>query len=267
MQFPRREEQRERQREGARGQVERAPRGLLKRRQRYDDADSGARRGISCTGIGRALRLLLLSFSIFNTFRRLRARGATGRARRRAMGIAPPGLPRIVIQRCHDCKYSTLPQEACWKRAWKDNRGHRTDSNRPLVGACPSSHMAITALTAVQSLLGVCTINRSASFRGISLDCINTSHNSSLLLPLDPSQIPSEPLLLSRYEVAPSGGLVQPGQTVSITVTYVPEHANAHRESLHLKVSQRACRGDTVDLCGMSDKNNSVPCVANLGKD
>ena len=50
-------------------------------------------------------------------------------------------------------------------------------------------------------------------------------------------EIPDDPLSLGRFELAPSGGLVQPGQSVSVTVRYSPENANAHRESLCLKVS------------------------------
>lgn len=50
-------------------------------------------------------------------------------------------------------------------------------------------------------------------------------------------EVPEDPLSLGRFEIAPSGGLVQPGQSVSVTVRYSPENANAHRESLCLKVS------------------------------
>ncbi len=50
-------------------------------------------------------------------------------------------------------------------------------------------------------------------------------------------EIPDDPLSLGRFELAPSGGLVQPGQSVSVTVRYSPENANAHRESLCLKIS------------------------------
>lgn len=50
-------------------------------------------------------------------------------------------------------------------------------------------------------------------------------------------ELPDDPISLGRFYVAPSGGLVQPGQSVSVTVRYSPENANAHRESLCLKVS------------------------------
>ncbi|CAN0510644.1 unnamed protein product, partial [Ectocarpus sp. 8 AP-2014] len=50
-------------------------------------------------------------------------------------------------------------------------------------------------------------------------------------------EVPDDPISLGRFYVAPSGGLVQPGQSVSVTVRYSPENANAHRESLCLKVS------------------------------
>ncbi|CAM9629632.1 unnamed protein product, partial [Ectocarpus sp. 4 AP-2014] len=50
-------------------------------------------------------------------------------------------------------------------------------------------------------------------------------------------EVPDDPISLGRFYVAPSGGLVQPGQSVSVTVRYSPENANAHRESLYLKVS------------------------------
>lgn len=50
-------------------------------------------------------------------------------------------------------------------------------------------------------------------------------------------QIPDGIMSLGRFEVSPSGGLVQPGQTVSVTVHYTPENAEAHRESLCIKVS------------------------------
>lgn len=50
-------------------------------------------------------------------------------------------------------------------------------------------------------------------------------------------EVPDDQLSLGRFEIAPSGGLVQPGQSVSVTVRYSPENACAHRESLCLKVS------------------------------
>lgn len=50
-------------------------------------------------------------------------------------------------------------------------------------------------------------------------------------------EVPDDPLSLGRFEIAPSGGLVQPGQSVSVTVKYSPENACAHRESLCLRVS------------------------------
>lgn len=50
-------------------------------------------------------------------------------------------------------------------------------------------------------------------------------------------EAPDDPLSLGRFEIAPSGGLVQPGQSVSVTVRYSPQNACAHRESLCLKVS------------------------------
>ena len=50
-------------------------------------------------------------------------------------------------------------------------------------------------------------------------------------------EVPDDPLSLGRFEIAPSGGLVQPGQSVSVTVRYSPENACAHRESLCLRVS------------------------------
>lgn len=53
-------------------------------------------------------------------------------------------------------------------------------------------------------------------------------------------KIPDGPLSLGRFEIAPSGGLVQPGQNVCVTVWYSPENANAHRESLCIKV--RVCK-------------------------
>lgn len=52
-------------------------------------------------------------------------------------------------------------------------------------------------------------------------------------------QIPNEALFLGRFEVSTSGGLLQPGQTVSVAVRYSPEEANAHRETITLKVIHR----------------------------
>lgn len=49
-------------------------------------------------------------------------------------------------------------------------------------------------------------------------------------------QVPDEALSLTRFNISPSGGLVQPGQSVIVTVSYSPENANAHRETLSLKV-------------------------------
>lgn len=50
-------------------------------------------------------------------------------------------------------------------------------------------------------------------------------------------EVPDDPLSLGRFEISPSGGLVQPGQSVIVTVRYSPENACAHRESLCIKVS------------------------------
>ncbi|CAM9776198.1 unnamed protein product, partial [Laminaria digitata] len=50
-------------------------------------------------------------------------------------------------------------------------------------------------------------------------------------------QVPDEALSLTRFNISPSGGLVQPGQSVIVTVSYSPENANAHRETLSLKIS------------------------------
>ncbi|CAN0076157.1 unnamed protein product, partial [Hapterophycus canaliculatus] len=50
-------------------------------------------------------------------------------------------------------------------------------------------------------------------------------------------EVPDDPLSLGRFDVTPSGGLVQPGESVSVSVRYSPENANAHRETLCLKVS------------------------------
>ncbi|CAM9160782.1 unnamed protein product, partial [Discosporangium mesarthrocarpum] len=50
-------------------------------------------------------------------------------------------------------------------------------------------------------------------------------------------KVPDGPLTLGRFEVTPSGGLVQPGQSVSIRVDYSPQKANAHQETICIKVS------------------------------
>lgn len=66
-------------------------------------------------------------------------------------------------------------------------------------------------------------------------------------------EVPDDLLSLGRFEVSPSGGLVQPGQSVSVTVRYSPENACAHRESLSLKVSGSDPEDGTCTLAASYD--------------
>ena len=76
-------------------------------------------------------------------------------------------------------------------------------------------------------------------------------------------KVPSKALFIGRFEVATSGGLVQPGQSVSVTVRYSPEGANAHRESICLKVTHNKKKMSQIMVRGLAI--SSLPFVGRFG--